>query len=219
MDHKKEIRITGKSVLQGTGIFAMLAGILYIGIQFFHPEDELSSVSTSIWAVIASTTSVMSLFSLIGVTGIYARQADEAGWLGLIGFLLFSLFWLISMIFSFNEAFVYPLLTAEAPRFVEGMTGIFGGAESTVNLGIFPVLAPIAAILYALGGLLFGIAIYRAGVFPRMAGALLSFAAVVTFGAVIIPHPFDRILVIPMGLALIWLGYILWSEHRKIRAD
>ncbi|MBX9976409.1 hypothetical protein [Cytobacillus firmus] len=218
MSNKKR-RIMGKSLMRWIGLLAILAGIIYICIQFIHPEDHISSVSTSLWVVIACTTSIMSLFSLIGITGIYTRQVVEAGLTGLIGFILFSLFWLISMIFSFNEAFVLPLLTTEAPKFVEGIVGIFGGTTSKVNLGIFPLLAPIAAILYALGGLLFGIATFRARIFPRMSGALLSFAAVVTFAAAVIPHPFDRILAVPMGLALIWLGYVLWSEGRRISAD
>jgi hypothetical protein len=217
--NEKNRGITRKSLMGWAGLFAILAGILYICIQFFHPEDHISSVSKSLWVVIACTTSIMSLFSLIGITGIYTRQAEKAGWLGLIGVFLFNLFWLISMNFSFNEAFVLPLLTTEAPKFVEGILGIFGGTTSTVNLGIFPILAPIAAILYSLGGLLFGIATFRARIFPRMAGALLSFAAVVTFAAAVIPHPFDRILAVPMGLALIWLGYALWSERRRISAD
>lgn len=121
----------------------------------------------------------------------------------------------ISTNFSFNEAFVLPLLTADASEFVEGIVGIFGGNTSTVNLGIFPLLASIVALLYALRGLLLGIATYRARIFPRLAGILLSFAAVVTFAAAVIPHLFDRILAVPMGLALIWLGYALWSERRR----
>ncbi|QDP39203.1 hypothetical protein [Radiobacillus deserti] len=214
--NEKKRRITGNSLLRLAGLFAILAGILYICIQFIHPEDHISSVSTSIWVVVACVTSIMSLFSLIGITGIYMRQVEEAGGLGLIGYILFSLFWLISMNFSFNEAFVLPLLTADAPKFVEGIVGIFGGTTSTVNLGIFPLLAPIAAVLYSVGGLLLGIATYRARIFPRMAGGFLSFAAVVTFAAAIIPHPYDRMLAVFMGIAFIWLGYVLWSEHKRI---
>jgi hypothetical protein len=217
--NEKKRPVTGKSLMRWAGLFAIMAGILYISIQFIHPEDHISSISTSLWVVIACTTSIMSLFSLIGITGIYTRQAEKAGWLGLIGFILFSLFWLISMNFSFNEAFVWPLLTTDAPKFVEGIVGIFGGTASTVNLGIFPILAPVAAILYALGGLLLGIATFRAKFFPRMAGALLSFAAVVTFAAAVIPHPFDRVLAVPMGLAFIWLGYALWTERGGVNTD
>ncbi|WP_258394684.1 hypothetical protein [Paenibacillus sp. MDMC362] len=107
-----------------------------------------------------------------------------------------------------------PLLTSDADKFVVGMVGLFGETVSEVNLGIFPIIAPLAGILYMLGGLLLGIAALRARVFPRPAAILLAFAAVVTFAAAIIPHPFDRALAIPMGVALIWIGYIIWSERK-----
>ncbi|QVY62618.1 hypothetical protein [Cytobacillus gottheilii] len=206
---------TAESVIQFGGLFAILAGILYISIQFFHPADQLSSVNTDLWVIAAVITISFSLFSLIGILGIYLKQAEETRWLGLIGWVTFSLFWFISMNFSFIEAFVLPLLTDDAPRFVEGITGIFGGLQSEVNLGIFPILAPIAGILYTVGGLLFGIATYRAGVLPPMAGALLAASAVITLAAAVIPHPFDRLLAIPMGLAFIWLGTALWYSRKR----
>jgi hypothetical protein len=66
-----------------------------------------------------------------------------------------------------------------------------------------------------LGGLLFGIATFRAGVLPRWAGALLACAVVLPLLATgLLPHPLDRILAVPMGLALAWLGYALWSERQ-----
>jgi len=208
-------KVTTESLIRLAGLFAILAGILYIGIQIFHPEDNLSSVNTNLWVIVASLTIAMSIFSLIGILGIYIRQAEETGWLGLAGFVTFSLFWLVSMSFSFTEAFVLPLLTNDAPTFVNGLLGIFGGTKSEVELGIFPILAPLAGGLYMLGGILLGIATLRAGVFPRMSGVLLAFSALVTLAAAIIPHPFDRILAIPMGIALIWLGSILFSGREK----
>ena len=213
MNNKR--KVTAKILIRWAGLFAISAGILYIAIQFFHPADQLSSVNTNGWIVVAALTTAMSLFSLIGILGIYFRQVVETSWLGLVGFIAFSLFWLLSMTFSFIEAFVLPLLTNDAPRFVEGIVGIFGGTKSEVALGIFPVLAPLAGGLYILGGLLLGIATFRAKVLPRMAGILLAFSAVATLAAAMIPHPFDRILAIPMGLALIWLGYALFSEKER----
>ncbi len=207
--------ITSETLIRWAGLFAILAGILYIGIQFFHPADQLSSVHTTGWGVVAVLTTAMSLFSLIGILGIYSRQLEETSWLGLAGFVTFSLFWLISMTFSFIEAFVLPLLINDAPKFVEGVVGIFGGTQSEVALGIFPVLAPLAGGLYILGGLLLGIATFRARVLPSMAGALLACSSVVTLATAIIPHPFDRILAVPMGFAFIWLGYALFSEHGR----
>ncbi|WP_225228782.1 hypothetical protein [Bacillus sp. PS06] len=211
IEHKKG---TGENLIRWTGVFAILAGIFYIVIQFIHPADQLSSVNTNRWLAVAALTMAMSLFSFVGILGIYIRQVKETNWLGLIGFVTFSLFWLISMTFSFIEAFVLPLLINDAPQFVEGIVGIFGGVKSEVALGIFPALAPLAGALYMVGGLLFGIATFRAKVFPPLAGILLAFSAVITLAAAVIPHPFDRILAIPMGISLIWLGGGLFIKHK-----
>lgn len=219
MDNKHNKRerasgVTATVLIRWAGLFAKFAGILYIVIQLIHPSDNISSVNSNSWVIVACLTNAMSLFSLIGITGIYARQVEETGWLGLIGFLIFSLFWLTSTAFSFTEAFVLPLLTADAPKFVEGFLGIFDGANSEVNLGVLPALAPLAGVMYILGGLLLGVATFRAGVLPRFAAVLFAFGAVVTLAAAI-PHPLDRILAVPMGIALIWLGYALWSERER----
>jgi len=201
-------KVTAAGIIRCSGVLAIAAGMLYIIIQLIHPSEHISSVDTNSWRLVAWLTMGMSLFSLIGLLGIYLRQVKEAGWAGLIGFIIFSLFWLISIAFSFVEAVILPQLTTNAPQYVEGVVGIFGGTASEVDLGVLPMLAAIAGVMYALGGVLFGISLFRAGIVPRPAAVLLAFGAVVTFSAAIIPHPLDRILAVPMGLALIWLGYL-----------
>jgi uncharacterized RDD family membrane protein YckC len=62
---------------------------------------------------------------------------------------------------------------------------------------------------------LFGIATFRARVLPRWAGALLALNAVlVPLGALVPPEYQPKIIMIPIGLALVWLGYALWAERR-----
>jgi len=207
-----EMKKAGMNFRKVAGLFAILAGVLYTVIQFIHPPENLSSITSSSWQLVACLSIAMSLSFFIGIIGIYMKQVEVLGWIGLVGFILFCLFWLISMIFSFIEAFVYPLLINDAPKFVEGMLGLFGENKSEVNLGVFTILVPIAGVLYILGGLFLGIATFRAKVFPCLAGILLAFAAVVTLATAIIPHPYDRILALPMGVAFIWLGYILWFD-------
>jgi hypothetical protein len=207
--------VTATVLIRWAGLFAIMAGILYIVIQFIHPSDHISSVNSNLWVIVACLTMAMSLFSLIGITGIYMTQVEKVGWLGLVGYLMFSLFWLISIAFTFIEAFVLPMLTTDATSYVEGMLGIFDGTHSEVNLGVFPGLAMIAGVLYMLGGLLLGIATFRSGVLPRLASALLAFGAVLTLTTSVIPHPLDRMLAVPMGLALIWLGSVLWLDLKK----
>lgn len=210
-----QVKITTGELFRLAGLCAIFAGILYITIQFIHPSENISSVNTSLWVIVSMMSITMSICSLIGILGIYIRQVEEAGWLGLIGFIAFSLFWLLSMTFSFIEAFVLPLITSDAPKFVEGILGIFGESKSEVPLGIFSIVAPLAGLLYLFGGLILGIATYRANVLPRMAGGILAISAVITLAAAVIPNPADRILAIPMGIAFIWLGFDLCLRRYK----
>lgn len=215
------MQITASNRIRWAGLAAIAAGIIFAGIQPFHPLDVLESVTTTRWAIIQSLKTAMCIFGLIGVTGIYARQAEKAGWLGLASYVLFSLFFVLTLPFVFAEAFILPLLATEAPTFVAGFLGIFNGNPVQTNLGVLPVLYTLAGFAgYVSGGLLFGIATLRAGVLPRWAGGLLAFAAVSPLLlSSLLPHPLDRILAVPMGLALAWLGYALWAERRMHVAD
>jgi hypothetical protein len=214
------MKITASLIIGWAGLAAAAAGVLFIVIQTIHPADVLSSVTTGRWAVVHYLGVAMGFLGLLGVMGLYARQVEAAGWLGLAGYLLFSLFWALTMALQFAEAFISPLLATEAPRFVEGFVGIVAGASSEINLGALPAINALTGFLgYVLGGLLFGVATLRAGVLPRRAGGLLALAALSVLAAPLIGHPFDRILAVPMGLALAWLGYALWSERRDDPAE
>ena len=212
---ENKMKITASKLIRWAGLAAMLAGILYIVIQLIHPPDNLTSITTGAMATSSYLTIAMSLFGLIGIGGIYARQVEAAGWLGLVGFLLLSLFWIATTAFNFAEALILPLLTNDAPQHVEGILGIFGGSASEVNLGVLPVVAPIAAGLYILGGLLLGIATLRSDTLPRWGGGMLILGALAPLASSLLGHPTDRILAVPMGIALIWLGYALFFERRE----
>jgi len=60
----------------------MAAGIIFAGIQPIHPPDVISSVNTSLWAILTSLKTVMSIFGLFGIVGLYARQVEETAWSG-----------------------------------------------------------------------------------------------------------------------------------------
>src|SRR5688572_6192360 len=213
---ESKMKITASNLICWAGLSAMGAGILFIAIQAIHPLDVLSSVTTARWAIVHVLPTAMCFLGLLGLVGLYARQVEEAGWLGLAGYLLFSLFWALTLAFQFIEAFISPVLATEAPKFVEGFLGIVTGAPSEINLGTLPAVYMVTGLLYLLGGLLFGIATFRAGILPRWAAGLLAFGIVLPLlGSWLVPHPFDRIFAVPVGLALAWLGYALWSERRE----
>jgi hypothetical protein len=199
------------------GLAAMGSGILFVGIQAIHPLDLLENVNTARWAIVHYIGVAMGILGVLGVAGIHARQAEKSGWMGTVGYLLLTFFYVITAAFQFVEAFVSPLLASEAPQFVEGVLAIAAGKSSTMDLGALPIVYMLNGFAgYMLGGLIFGIATFRAGILPRWAGGLLAAGVVlplITTG--LIPHPFDRILAVPVAVAFVWLGYALWSERRK----
>ena len=160
----------------------------------------------------------MCLFFLIGITGLYARQAEKAGWLGFAGFALLTISFWLQTAFVFAELFILPVLATTTPAFIDSYLGVVNGHPGEMNIGALVPAYGVLGICYLLGGLLFGIATVRAAVLPRWPAILLAVAAVITPAAALLPHALQRYAAVPMGIALIWLGYSLWSERRQDKA-
>jgi hypothetical protein len=208
------MKTTTSNLIRWAGLSAMVAGICYVIVGVFHPLNVLSSVITTRWVIVHIFASAMSFFGLLGMAGLYARQVEKSGWLGLAGFVLFSLWLAIILGFSFVEVFILPVLATVAPKFVDGFLGMFTGSASDINFGVLPTVWTLTGPLYILGGLLFGIATFRAGILPRWAGGLLAIGTALAPTAALLPPELEAKIAVPVGLALAWLGYALWSERR-----
>ena len=212
---ESKTKMTASALMRLAGVSAMLAGLCFIIIGFFHQENVPTSVTTAVWVNVHIAATALGFFGLFGMAGLYARQVEKSGWLGLVGFLLFSLWMTMISGFSFVEAFILPRLAAEYPTFVEGFLGIFSSAPSQIDFGILPTISKIADIMYLLGPLLFGIATFRADVLPRWAGALFVVGSVLApVAALAIPPEYQARVMIPNGLALAWLGAALIFERQ-----
>lgn len=84
-----------------------------------------------------------------------------------------------------------------------------------MNLGALAVVYQVVSMLYLVGNLLFGIAIFRARILSRWAAVLLVLSGPValTMG-VLFSHQIARLAAVPMGIALVWLGFALFFERR-----
>ncbi len=204
------MKVTTSKLIRWAGLSALAAGIIFAGIQPLHPP-----VNTSAFIIITFFKIAMPIFGLLGIIGLYARQVEETGWLGLAGYLLLTIYYAVQMYISFLESTILPLLTTVAPTFVESALGLASGTSPTMNLGSLTTVYSLVSILYLFGLLLFGIAMFRARILPRWAAALLALSgplAGIMF--TLLPHQLDRLTSIPMGIAMVWLGYALFSERQ-----
>ena len=208
-------KITASTLMRLSGLSAVVAGICFIVIGMFHPVNEPSAVNAT-WVNVHIFASALGFFGLFGMAGLYARQVEETGWLGLAGFLLLTVWMTLVCGFSFVEAFILPALASASPVFVESFLGMLTGTPGAIDLGVLSAIWNISGPMFILGPLLFGIATFRARVLPRWAGALLALNAVlVPLGALVPPEHQAKIIMIPVGLALAWLGYALFAERRE----
>ncbi len=209
------LKITHANLFRLAGLSALLGGLCYVFVGLFHPANVPASVTTTSWGMVHVIVSAMSFFGVLGLTGIYARQAEKAGWLGFVGYLMLSLWMVIIMGFSFVEALVLPQIAAETPAFVDGWMKVFDGGTSSISMGALPALWTFMGLIYILGGLLFGIATFRAGIFPRGAAVLLALGTALAPLAAALSLSAQPKIAIPTGIALAWLGYALMTERRS----
>jgi hypothetical protein len=115
---------------------------------------------------------------------------------------------------------VLPSIAATSPGYVTDVLAVAvpGGAGATGDIGLLQQLIDLGGATYLIGGVLFGIALLRAGVLARWASALLVVGGVAPLGILLLPQVNFRLFAIPTGVALVGLGYSLWREQRTAAA-
>lgn len=201
------------SLTRAAGACAAVAGALFIAVQINHPPMEVSSVATTEWVVRSSAKVVMAALALAGITGMYLRQVRRAKVLGLIGYLLFAAGYLGMFSVEVIAAAVLPGLTDTEPGYVGDVIVAAAAGSPAGDIGGMQTVLNVSAIGYLAGGLIFGIALYRARVLARWAAALLAVGTVATAALAVLPESFNRPFAIPVGVALIGLGVSLWRQR------
>ncbi|MEO5983286.1 MAG: hypothetical protein ABIQ13_13325 [Pedococcus sp.] len=211
--------ITTTKLTRAAGMSAVASGLLFTAVQVKHPDITLDFVTTTQWKVREGMKVAMATLALAGVAGMYLRQVRQIGILGLVGYLVLSLGYLAMLCVETIALVVLPAIAQSSPDYVSGVVAVATNSSSTADLGLFGPLNILVAIGYLLGGLLFGIALFRAGVLARWAAALLVVAAVATMTIPLLPMLNQRLLAVPNGIAMIGLGWSLWREHRSPAAE
>jgi hypothetical protein len=213
------MQITTTTLTRAAGLAAVAAGALFIAVQVKHPEITADFVQTTQFEVRQGMKIAMAALALAGIAGMYLRQVRQIGVVGLVGYLLLSIGYLAMLCVETIALVVVPTIVGTSPDYVDGVVAVATNSSSTADLGLFRSLNMLVAAGYLLGGLLFGIALYRAGVLARWASALLAVAAVATMSIPMLPMVNQRLFAVVNGVAMIGLGWSLWRQQHSAATE
>jgi hypothetical protein len=208
------MNITATGLTKAAGAAAAVAGSLFIAVQIKHPATDTFTTETTQWVARSCAKTVMAALALAGITGMYVRQYRKAGLLGLVGYLIFAAGYLAMFSVEVIAATVLPNLVDTEPGFVNDVVVAAAGGTANGDIGGLQSLFYLAGAGYILGGLLFGIALFRTRVLTRWAAALLAVSTTATAALKFLPDSFNRPFAVPEGIALIVLGVSLWRNAR-----
>lgn len=204
--------ITSTTLTRATAVAAGTAGAIFVAVQINHPATDTFTTETTQWVVRECAKIVMAMLALAGITGIYLRQYRQAGLLGLVGYLIFAAGYLAMFSVEVIAAVVLPNLVDSEPGFVNHVVAAANGGSANGDIGGLEILFGLMGAGIILGGLVFGIALFRTRVLARWAAALLAASTGALAALVVLPESFNRPLAVPVGIALISLGVSLWRN-------
>jgi hypothetical protein len=176
------------------GPIALAAGAFFAATDlgrliFSRPDDQMAMMADPAFQVVNGAYFVAFIGLAIGLIALYGRLAGPAGGFGLVAFLAALTGTMFQGGNMWFDGFAAPWLAEVAPQ-------VFT-AEKTITL---QVGALSAYVLFALGWLLFGVAMLRARVLPVVIALAVMVGGVLGFQSGLPPYG------IPIGLAVAATG-------------
>lgn len=210
------MNITTSRITAAAGLCAAVAGAIYAGVQINHPPADVAHLVTTEMLVRETAKAVMAVLALAGFAGMFLRNRHRFGVLGITGYVLVSIGYFAMFANQCIVAYVLPIVARTSPGYVQDYLDAAMGGSAKGDIGHMADLFLVTGIGYSVGGLLFGIALYRAGVLARWASALFAAGTVSALALAALPESFSRPFAVPVGIALIGLGL---SLHRVSRTE
>jgi hypothetical protein len=209
------VSITRSRLTAISGLCAAAAGAIFIGVQIHHPPADVAHIATADMTIRETAKVLMSALALVGLAGMFVRHRGRFGRLGRIGYALLSVGYLAMFASECFIGYYLPTVAHSKPTYVQHVLNAAINHGPSGGIGLVQVLFLVMGMGYAFGGLLFGIALFRARILARWACLLLSYATVSALALKFLPFSFSRPFAVPTGVALIGLGISLWRDQRS----
>jgi hypothetical protein len=212
---ESDVSTTTNRLIGTAGLSAAAAGAIFIGVQINHPPADVAHLVTSEMTIRETAKALLCVLALAGFTGMFLRHHRRFGRLGRAGYSLLTVGFLAMFAVQCIVAYVLPTEAHSNPGYVQHVLNAAVGHGPSGGIGHMHALFLASGIGYPFGGLLFGIALFRAGVLSRWASLLLAYGTTSALALSVLPESFNRPFAVPTGIALIGLGVSLWREQRR----
>jgi hypothetical protein len=207
--------LTANRLTAAAGLCAAAAGAIFTGVQINHPPADVAHLVTDEMLIRESAKALFAVLALIGFTGMFLWQRQRLGRLGLAGYSLLTVGFVALFATECIVGYVLPAMADSDPAYVQDVLDAAVGRPPQGDIGHMNLLLLAAGVGYPFGGLLFGIALFRARVLSRWASALFAAGTFSVLALAALPESFNRPLAVPTGVALIGLGLSLWRCARR----
>lgn len=173
------------------GLFIIVDTLI---IELFLPLNALTNSIGQLAVILA----------LITLTGAYLWQRPASGILGDLGYIVnfIGLALLVGVDFAGN--YILPYLNQSATQ------ELFAGPTRSIFV--------ICAMVFLVGVVLFGLAIFRASVFPRLSAVMYTIGFVLFSLSPFLPDIVVRIAQVTGSVAVMWFGYVLVTDTMPMEA-
>ena len=206
---------TTNRITATAGLCAAAAGAIFIGVQVNHPPADVAHLVTTEMTIRMTAKVLFCALALAGLAGMFLRHRHQFGRLGRAGYALVSVGFVAMLVQECMIGYYLPTIAHSKPVYVQHVLNGAMAHGASNGIGAWQGLFLIAGMGYSLGGLLFRIALFRAGVLSRWASVLLAYGTISALSLAALPLSFSRPFAVPTGIALIGLGVSLWRDQRR----
>lgn len=193
--------------LRWSGLVFLLGGVLGALFFLFHAgggdPPTAQAANGSLYGLEHTLGVIASLLTAVGLIGVALRLGGQRRLLVLSGFLLAFTGTVLLLGSLFADAYVVPLIAAQAPKALAAGGVLERGLQGARVL---------PGLLDGAGFLLLGIAFLLQGGRARWAGDVLVLGAVL-FALPFTPWGITVLGAVVLGLGQAWVGYTLWAER------
>jgi hypothetical protein len=203
-----------KSLIQWSGYFNIISGFLMLAYWYLYaillPYGQLSTTLSILvlnrnWTFVNILGTLGSILSIIGLIGLYISLEDQITQMTTIGFMIAIVGAILMFLTLVRDTILWPILVKHDPSLLD-FSGPIYTSKTFMPFFIFSVL------LYAIGYIIFGLALANSSFFPAWAGHFMAWGALL-FALGPLFGPWQVVIrsvgITALSIGTIWLGTVL----------